>query len=183
MCLGVGLCTFTEPSGLVSSWTCGPPVSPGKLSSIISLVISYCLLFYFHSFWYSHYSDGNLSPKFFFFFFFAHILFPSYGCTFWETPSSASSNFPIVILNSAIILSISHSSFLLSISFTRSHFLSQRNFLKSLLQYCQMTKLKPRVCCSVVKGKQSLDWRSTMSHGNRALLQRGERGSGSGWGE
>lgn len=121
--------------------------------------------------------------KVLFFFFFAHILFPSYGCTFWETPSSASSNFPIVILNSAIILSISHSSFLLSISFTRSHFLSQRNFLKSLLQYCQMTKLKPRVCCSVVKGKQSLDWRSTMSHGNRALLQRGERGSGSGWGE
>lgn len=68
-------------------------------------------------------------------------------------------------------------------SFTRSNFLSQRNFLKSLLQYCQMTKLKPRVCCSVVKGKQSVDWRSTGSHGNGALLQRGEQGLGSGRGE
>ena len=141
LCVGAGLCTFTEPTGLVPSWMCGPPISPGKLSSKISLVISYCLLFYFHSFWYSHHSDGNLSPKFFGFFF-AYIFFPSYGYTFWETSSSASSNFPIVILNSAIILSISHSSFSLSISFTRSDFLSQCNFLKSLLQYCQMTKLR-----------------------------------------
>lgn len=115
LCLGVGLFTFTEPSGLVSSWTCGPPISPGKLSSLISLVISYCLLFYFHSFWYSHYSDGNLSPKFFFFFF-CSFIFSVLCCTFWETPSSVSSNFPIVILNSAIILSISHSSFLLPLS-------------------------------------------------------------------
>ena len=74
LCVGVGLCTFTEPTGLVPSWMCGPPISPGKLSSKISLVISYCLLFYFHSFWYSHHSDGNLSPKFFGFFFCLYIL-------------------------------------------------------------------------------------------------------------
>ena len=90
LCLGVGLSPFTEPSGLVSSWMCGPPTSPRKLTSIISLLISYCLLFYFHSFWYSHYSDGNLSPKFLSFF--AHIFFPSFGCTLFTLFQLSNSN-------------------------------------------------------------------------------------------
>lgn len=180
LCLGVGLFTFTEPSGLVSSWTCGPPISPGKLSSLISLVISYCLLFYFHSFWYSHYSDGNLSPKFFFFFcsyIFSVLWLYFLGDSLFSIFQLSNSNFKFsnYTFNFPQLFFVA--------SFTRSNFLSQRNFLKSLLQCCQMTKLKPWVCCSVVKGKQSVDWRSTGSHGNGALLQRGERGLGSGRGE